>query len=324
MKILKKRQYIKILMSCVVFEDGERIEDIPYECLWDGLHSKVHKNGLLMLFIQHELSTNTIFMIPQSDGNINRGSGEKGEDNGFDWNKVAYYIEYSKSKKKNFVLGVLAQVKEEPDIKYMYLPLDDTIFQFGIQHFFKKESLPAWETRSSDLCWVGRCSGQRGKESLRYRFVDTLFRSPSSSGSSCSLHPFPNKDKVRLCYWDSENKNFPSHYFSDRVDYTEFLKYKICFIVDGNVIASNHMWAFASGGVPVMISNAKCWFLEYLIPNVHYIPVKYDVSDLVEKIVWIQEHEVEARQIAQNAYELATTIFSSGFQQNYLLEQFRK
>jgi glycosyltransferase involved in cell wall biosynthesis len=261
-------------------------------------------------------------MIPQSDGNINRGSGEKGEDNGFDWNKVAYYIEYSKSKKKNFVLGVLAQVKEDPDIKYMYLPLDDTIFQFGIRAFFNKDSLPAWETRSSDLCWVGRCSGEGEVESLRYRFVDTLFRHPSSSSDSLPL--FPNKDKVRLSYWSSENKNFPSNYFSDRVDYTEFLKYKICFIVDGNVIASNHMWAFASGGVPVMMSNAKCWFLEYLIPNVHYVPVKYDLSDLVEKIVWIQEHEDEARQIAQNAYEFATTTFSSDFQQNYLLEQFRK
>jgi len=73
-----------------------------------------------------------------------------------------------------------------------------------------------------------------------------------------------------------------------------------------------------------MMSNAKCWFLEYLIPNVHYVPVKYDVSDLVEKIVWIQEHEDEARQIAQNAYEFAITTFSSDFQQNYLLEQFRK
>lgn len=322
MNILKTRQYIKQPMSCVVFEDGKRIEDIPYECLWDGLHSKVHKNGPLMWFIQNELSANTIFMIPRSDGNINR---ETGEDNGFDWNKVAYYIEYSKSKKKNFVLGVLAQVKEESDIKYMYLPLDDTIFQFGILPFFKKETLPAWETRSSDLCWVGRCSGPGGVESLRYRFVDTLFRAPSfSCGSSGSLFPFPNKDKVRLSYWESENKNFPPHYFSDRVEYTEFLKYKICFIVDGAVIASNHMWAFASGGVPVMMSNAKCWFQEYIIPNVHYVPVKYDVSDLVEKIVWIQEHEDEARQIALNAYEFATTTFSSDFQKNYLLEQFRK
>jgi hypothetical protein len=307
-------------MSCVVFEDGERIEDIPYECLWDGLHSKVHKNGPVMRFIRQELTTNTIFMIPRSDGNINREV--PGEDNGkgFDWNKVAYYIEYSKSKKKQFVLGVLAQVKEEPDIKYVYLPLDDTIFQFGIRAFFNKQTLPAWENRSSDLCWVGRCSGPGGVDSLRYRFVDTLFHASSSCSSESK---FPNKDKVRLSYWESENKNFPSNYFSDRVAYTEFLKYKICFIVDGAVIASNHMWAFASGGVPVMMTNATCWFMKYLVPNVHYVPVKYDLSDLVEQIVWIQKHDQESKQIAQNAYEFATTTFSSDFQQNYLLEQFR-
>jgi hypothetical protein len=300
-------------MSCVVFEDGERIEDIPYadECLWDGLHSKVHKNGPVMWFIQHKLSVNTIFMIPRSDGNINRGS--TCEKKGFDWNKVAYYIEYSKKKNKPFVLGVLAQVKEEPDIKYVYLPLDDSIFQFGIRSFFNIHSLPAWETRSSDLCWIGRCSGPGGVESLRYRFVDTLFRSQ-----------LPNKDKVRLSYWESENKNFPSNYFSGRVEYTEFLKYKICFIVDGAVIASNHMWAFASGGVPVMMTNANCWFMEYLIPHVHYVPVKYDLSDLVEKIKWIQDNDNEAKQIAQRAYEFASITFSSDFQQTYLLDKFRE
>ena len=300
-------------MSCVVFEDGERIEDIPYECLWDGLHSKVHKNGPLMWFIQQELTANTIFMIPRSDGNINRRVSSQEKE--FDWKKVAYYIEYAKSKKKQFVLGVLAQVKEEPDIKYMYLPLDDVIFQFGIRPFFNKPTLPVWESRSSDLCWIGRCSGPGGVKSLRYRFVDTLIGASS---------PNTNTDKVRLSYWESENKNFPPHYFAERVPYTEFLNYKICFIVDGAVIASNHMWAFASGGVPVMMTNANCWFMEYLVPHVHYVPVKYDLSDLVEKIAWVQEHEDEAKQIAENAYEFATQTFSSDFQQTYLLDKFRE
>ena len=37
---------------------------------------------------------------------------------------------------------------------------------------------------------------------------------------------------------------------------TDYLQYKIFFIVDGNCIASNHMWGFATGCVPFIISNA--------------------------------------------------------------------
>ena len=65
-------------------------------------------------------------------------------------------------------------------------------------------------------------------------------------------------------------------------------------IIDGNVIASNHMWGFACGCVPFIISNAKCWFTEFLIPHVNYIPIQYDLSDLKEKIEWVINNDSEA------------------------------
>jgi hypothetical protein len=96
------------------------------------------------------------------------------------------------------------------------------------------------------------------------------------------------------------------------------MKYKMNLIIDGNVIASSHMWAFVSGAVPMMISNATCWFSRYLIPFVHYIPIKYDLSDLQDKIMWVMQHDQEAENIAKNALEFARNIFSPEFQREYL------
>jgi hypothetical protein len=101
-------------------------------------------------------------------------------------------------------------------------------------------------------------------------------------------------------------------------------KQKIYFIVDGNVIASNHMWGFATGAVPFLISNAYCWFSEYLRPYVNYIPIAYDLSDLVEKIEWVKNNDEAAKQIAKGALDLTRNVFSAEFQRQYLRKELAK
>ena len=40
-----------------------------------------------------------------------------------------------------------------------------------------------------------------------------------------------------------------------------------------------------------------------LIPWVHYVPIKTDLSDLCEKIRWVKDNDDKARVIAENAHE---------------------
>ena len=108
------------------------------------------------------------------------------------------------------------------------------------------------------------------------------------------------------------------------IHYTEFFKYKIFFIVDGNCIASNHMWGFASGGIPFLISNGRCWFSHLIEPYVHYMPVKYDLSNLIEQVEFIKNNDHFASIIAKNASMFSKEYFSSSFQKKYLLEKMNK
>ena len=48
-------------------------------------------------------------------------------------------------------------------------------------------------------------------------------------------------------------------------------------------------------------------FFEYLKEWIHYIPVKRDLSDLVEKTTWCLTNYTKALQIAENAYAFSKT-----------------
>lgn len=304
--------------NILVFEDNKLIQDINFETLWDGLFSKLNKNGNIIKFINDNLPKDTIFAIPHSDGNIKKKYTENEAICEIKWEEVQYYIDYTKSVNKIFILGLLSQIgNDEEGINYLYLPLDDAIFENGIENYFPQEALPLWHERSNKLCWRGGCSGvtiiesDGAKSSLRINFVKTLF-------------DHPDAENVRLSNWWSEGKNIDPKYFADRIHYTEFLKYKIFFIVDGNVIASNHMWGFASGCVPFLISNAKCWFIPFIQPYVHYIPINYDLSNLIEQIEFIQNNDAIAEQIAKNALAFSREYFSSEGQKKYLLEKLKE
>ena len=49
------------------------------------------------------------------------------------------------------------------------------------------------------------------------------------------------------------------------------------------------------------------FFYNELSPWKHYVPVKSDLSDLPEKILWAKTHDEEAKLIADNAREFALT-----------------
>lgn len=284
----------------IVIEDGHIRQTIPDNVLWNGKFSVAYANGPIIQFIQSMLPANTVCVIPKSDGNINRPI--KGQYQNVDWEKqIQPHLDYAIQAGKKFIIGTLAQITEEPyPVHYLYIPLDDTFFNHGI---FPVVADP-WKQRSSQLCWRGGCSGG-GNQSARVRFVDYIYKMDPSTD-------------VRLSKWWSEGKQIPSHLFRERIPHQTFFRHKIIFIVDGNVIASNQMYAFASGSVPFLITNAKCWFSHLIRPFVHYIPIKYDLSDLEDHIRFVEEHKEEAEAIATNAVELSRTIFSPEYQREYI------
>lgn len=67
-----------------------------------------------------------------------------------------------------------------------------------------------------------------------------------------------------------------------------------------------------SGGSLIFKPESKYFehFYPELLPNLHYIPVKADLSDLVDKIKWAQQNDDIVKIIAKNAQKFANTNIS--------------
>ncbi|XP_057667646.1 protein O-glucosyltransferase 2-like isoform X2 [Diorhabda carinulata] len=89
---------------------------------------------------------------------------------------------------------------------------------------------------------------------------------------------------------------------TEHISFFKFFQYKYQLAIDGTV-ATYRMPYLLAGGSLVFKPESK-YFEHYykdLKPNVHYVPVKSDISDLIEKIKWAINNDKEAKKIASNA-----------------------
>ena len=78
--------------------------------------------------------------------------------------------------------------------------------------------------------------------------------------------------------------------------------YKYIVHVDGHVSAFRLSIEMSMGSCILLVdSKYKMWFRQLMKPMVEYVPVKSDLSDLVEKIKWCRNHDNECKKIADNA-----------------------
>ena len=53
------------------------------------------------------------------------------------------------------------------------------------------------------------------------------------------------------------------------------------------------------------------WYESFLEEWKHYIPVRWDLDDLLAKLDWVKDNDEEARGISKNARQLGENLFSA-------------
>lgn len=83
----------------------------------------------------------------------------------------------------------------------------------------------------------------------------------------------------------------------------EQLKFKYILSIEGNDVATNLKWIMSSGSLCFQPKpKFETWYMEgTLKAGHHYVLVKDDYSDLMEKIEYYNQHPEEAKQIIANA-----------------------
>lgn len=141
---------------------------------------------------------------------------------------------------------------------------------------------------------IGKNEGMCYVRQNRYDFVDKFFDHPKLNvGAVDDVYPQWNRGKMTLA---------------------EHLDYKFVVSLEGNDVASNLKWVMSSNSIAVMPKpRFETWFMEgKLIPDYHYILIKDDYSDLIEKMEYFSVHVDEAREIIDHAHRFVAQFMDPG------------
>lgn len=111
-----------------------------------------------------------------------------------------------------------------------------------------------------------------------------------------------NKDSEYLQIPDVENLQLVSKLTPEQQS-----NYKYLIHVDGHVAAFRLSLELSMGCCILIVESCekwKMWFSGLLEPYVHYVPIKSDLSDLIDQIKWCRKNDDKCKQIAQNSLKL--------------------
>jgi len=195
------------------------------------------------------------------------------------------------------------------------IPVPDTSFLESngydyIRNIALSGKILPWKERKGLVFWRGATTGLRenGHEGIfslpRIRLCHHI-----SSGDYSNLFDVGITNIVQIND-SSEIAEIKKYGFlRERVSQEHFAEYKYGIDIDGNANSWPGLFTKLLLGVTVLKVKSPGgfyqWYYNRLFPWVHYVPVSSDLSDLIEKTVWLNEHPDEAESIARNGQNLA-------------------
>ncbi|KAJ7757200.1 glycosyl transferase family 90-domain-containing protein [Mycena maculata] len=90
----------------------------------------------------------------------------------------------------------------------------------------------------------------------------------------------------------------------------EAYRFKYLLDVDGNTFSGRYLGLLRSGGLVFKSTAFTEFFTPWLVPYEHYIPVRPDLADLVEKVEWARANDGEARRIQESGRVFAEHVLT--------------
>ncbi|XP_056411685.1 protein O-glucosyltransferase 2 isoform X4 [Hyla sarda] len=148
---------------------------------------------------------------------------------------------------------------------------------------------PKWEEKKNTAFWRGRDSCKE-----RLELVKMGMKHPDMIDAAFTHFFFFKHD---------ENLYGP---IVQPIPFFDFFKYKYQILIDGTVAA--YRMPYLLVGNSVILKQDSIYYEHFyneLQPWKHYVPFKKDLSDLLEKIQWVKDHDEEAKKIAVAGQEFA-------------------
>lgn len=184
--------------------------------------------------------------------------------------------EYPKIVKNRRLASKTGLVMTQPAENSVILNLD------WLRHYCRPVDNMPFEEKKGILVFRGECEGKPD----RLRFLKMWKDSPLCDIGDTAQSASPAMAKKRMSI-------------------AEQLQYRYVLCIEGNDVATSLMWVMASGCIPVMPRpTAETWLMHsQMVPEVHYIEIKSDFTDVEEKLRYYNDHPEEAMRIAKASQE---------------------
>ncbi|KRX79622.1 KDEL motif-containing protein 1 [Trichinella sp. T6] len=166
----------------------------------------------------------------------------------------------------------------------------------------------SWEEKENKAFWRGRDSSKE-----RLLLVNISRKYPDLLDAKLT-HFFFFTDKVDVYGPPVHNIAMP-----------KFFEFKYQISVDGTVAAYRLMYLLA--GNSIILKQDSIYYEHFyplLKPWVHYVPVKRDLSDLIDQIQWSMNHPEQVKTIIKNAQNFVNSYLTPRATYCYLADVFKK
>jgi len=170
-------------------------------------------------------------------------------------------------------------------------------------NFYKKHKDIPFDEKKNIIFWRGVTSGSQHAIMPRLNLVETYFKKHNfiDVGFSNISIQF-KRNIINNPERNKENNKF-TEYALGKVKIPIFLQHKYIISVDGVDKDSGLNWKLNSNSLIIMPKPTKIsWLMEdQLKDGIHYIEVKDDFSDLIEKYEWCEANQNKVKEIIKNA-----------------------
>jgi hypothetical protein len=197
-------------------------------------------------------------------------------------------LAFSKTRRIEDVKHTYALIKcfeKERHWRICFVP-DKTNFEY-------KKNIAVWRGSDNGLTNIDD-NGYviKTRQNNRFTLLEKYFSSPFVNVGLSKIY----KNNLNLRY---------SHMIKEDMKIEELRSYKYILSIEGNDKDSGLNWKLVSNSVVLMSKPIyNSWLMEEkLIPNIHYVQLADDLSDLEEKIYWCNKNPIECKNIINNAHK---------------------
>lgn len=199
-----------------------------------------------------------------------------------------------------------------------------TDWELAIGNSPYKNNIIDWDSKKEIAFWRGSATGSTSlarNQRLQITKIDNIYRKRNIKLIDAGIVSWNTRDKIHF----SKLLNRPVLTFikikklkkeginlKNRVPMHDQMQYKYILNIDGHSNPNRTSYLLKNNSLILQVESEYVvgnvtWFTHLIKPYVHYVPIKFDFSNLEHQIEWCKNNDDKCKEIVNNANNLYNT-----------------